>query len=460
MEENNYYGSYEESEQKNPLFKILLVMLAFILIIVIIFFVIRSCGTNNIEKTLLKAGKKYYNENENSLPKEAGQCNTLSLDFLISEGMLKRTDNFKTCDDSSTYVKVCKLESGDYHYTPVIQCGTKSDTVFGDWKEGKESDLKVDKSDIKFTYIGEFYSNQAKQFYPSNGLVENDVKELYIDSPATDFTYKSEGIKDASKWYVQSTGTSYWNNGSYSPTAPDGYPNQGEEGARVTKVSLTAPASANYRTINQQIIYRKRNVSTPVAYAYICIDKNLEGEVLSQIPCSQRSEGIYTEYKQIKYTCDGVTDVNKGDKCPQNDWTAWTTEACKTEGVTECESKSGYVYTDKTWKWYVSGSYRSYYPSGSASASGENTYYVDSPKDGCIKDDTTTTTAYKYYKLVDSDSKSESNGTWVSISDDYLELEDLLKSFKEKGFEFKSLSELSSNDKVRYSLKLEYADRK
>lgn len=460
MEENNYYGSYEESEQKNPLFKLILVILAALLLIVIIFFIVRSCGSNNIEKQLLSVGQKYYNDNESSLPKVAGECNTISLNYMLSEKLIKNTEGFKTCDDTATYVKVCKLESGEYHYTPVIQCGTKSDTVFGDWKLGKETDLTKNKSDIKFTYIGEIYSTQTKQYYPNNIVNGDDVKELYTTSPSNDYTYKSEGIKGASKWYIETSGTSYWNNGGYSSTAPDGYPNRGEEGGQVTKVSLTAPASTNYRTIKQEPIYRKRNVSIPVAYAYICIDRNLEGELLSTIPCTQRPEGNYKEYKQIKYTCDGITDVKKDDKCPQSTWSAWTTEPCTTGGITECEKKTGYVYTDKTWKWYVSGSYRSYYPSGSASANEEKTYFVDSPKSGYIKDESTTTTAYKFYKLVDTEDKENAEGNWISISNDYLDLDDLLKSFKEKGFEFKSLTDLDTNDKVRYSLRLEYADRK
>ena len=87
-----------------------------------------------VEKQLLTAGKSYYDENSANLPEAIGECNTVSLSYLMSEDLIKNTDNYSSCDDTATYVRVCKLESGNYQYTPVIKCGTKDDTVFGDYK--------------------------------------------------------------------------------------------------------------------------------------------------------------------------------------------------------------------------------------------------------------------------------------------------------------------------------------
>ncbi len=458
MEDNSYYGSYEENERKNPLFKILFIIIAIMVIIVVIFLTVRACSGSAVEKQLLTAGKSYYDENSANLPEAIGECNTVSLSYLMSEDLIKNTDNYSSCDDTATYVRVCKLESGNYQYTPVIKCGTKDDTVFGDYKEGEESDLVADSSDIRFTFKGEVYSTQNKQYYPGNKTNENEVTELYTSTPATDYTYKGDAVSNAAKWYTQSSGTSYWNNGGYSSTSPSGYPTQGIEGTAVTRISLTAPATASYRTIKQQLVYRTRTVSTPVAYEYLCYSRTLNYEMLSTTPCGVRTDS-YTEYKAIYYTCDGTTKVEKTSSCASTDWSAWTTTACTTSGTTECESKAGYVYTDRVWQWYVTGTYKSYYPSGSASASGENTYYVDSPKTGYVKDSSTVTTAYKYYKLVSSDTDSTSDGEWIEINDDYVELEELLTLFKDKGFEVTSLSDIESNEKIRYSVKLEYADR-
>ncbi len=458
MEDNSYYGSYEENERKNPLFKILLIIIAITAIVVIVILIARAFGGSTVEKGLLTAGKSYYDQNDTNLPESVGECNTLTLSFLLNEGDIKNANDYSSCDDTATYVKVCKMESGNYQYTPVIKCGTKDDTVFGDYKEGKESDLTADSSDLRFTFKGEVYSTQNKQYYPGNKTNEKDVTELYISAPATDYTYKGDSVSNAAKWYTESSGTSYWNNGSYSSTAPTGYPTQGTEGTAVTKISLTAPATANYRTIKQQLVYRTRSVSTPVAFQYLCYSRTLVGDMLSTTPCGVRTDS-YTEYKKIYYTCDGTKEVEKSSSCPSTDWSAWTTTACTTSGTTECESKAGYVYTDRTWKWYVTGTYRSYYPSGSASAAGENTYYVDSPKAGYVKDSSTVTTAYKYYKLVDSGTGSATDGEWVELNDKYVDLDELLKLFKNKGFEVKSLDDIKSNNKIRYTVKLEYADR-
>ena len=458
MEDNSYYGSYEENERKNPLFKILLILIAIIIIIVLVFLISRMRGGNVVQKNLLIAGKNYYDENSTALPEAAGECSTITLSYLLNEDLIKNTENYNSCDDSATYVKVCKLESGDYHYTPVIQCGSKDDTVFGDYKEGSEEDLVADSSDVRFTFKGEVYSTQSKQYYPSNKTTEKEVTELYTSAPATEYSYKGEAVNNAAKWYAESSGTSYWNNGGYSSTAPSGYPSQGKEGTAVTRISLTAPATASYRTIKQQLVYRTRSVSTPVAFSYLCYSRTLNYDMLSSTPCGLRPDS-YTEYKQIYYTCDGTTKVEKTSSCAATDWSAWTTTSCTTVGSTECESKTGYVYTDRTWQWYVTGTYRSYYPSGSASAAGEKTYYTNSPKTGYVKDSSTVTTAYKYYKLVNADTNSNSDGEWVKINDEFVDIDELLSSFKEKGFEVDSLSDIKSNDKIRYSLKLEYANK-
>lgn len=459
MEDNNYYGSYDEDEHRNPLLKLILILLAIIVLFVIVLTIVRSCSSStNVEKKFLASGKSYYEKDKNNLPKAVGECNTVTLSYLESKNIIKDTSIYKSCDDTETNLKVCKLASGKYEYVPVIKCGTKNDTTFGDWKKGSESDLVTDKSDVRFTYKGLVYSTQTKQYYPNNKTNASEVTELYTSAPATDYTYKGESVSGAAKWYTQSTGTSYWNNGGYSSTAPSGYPNQGSEGTAVTKISLSAPATASYRTIKQQIIYRTRNVSSPVAYQYLCYSKTLNFDMVSTTPCGLRDD-TYTEYKQIYYTCDGTTTVDKSSTCASSDWSAWTTTACATAGTIECDSKAGYVYTDRTWQWYITGTYKSYYPSGSASAIGENTYYVASPKTGYVKDTSTVTTAYKYYKLVDSGTTSSTDGQWLNVTDGYVDLDELISSFKDKGYTVSSLSDIESNKNIKYSLKLEYANR-
>lgn len=458
MEDNNYYGSYEENERKNPIIKFIFIGIALVIIIALIFLLTRSCESKTINDILLDASKKYYEENKDSLPSARGECNTVTLGYLITENLIENAENFNSCDDATTLVRVCKLDSGNYHYTPIISCGTKDDTVFGDYKVGTEADLVADESDVRFKYLGEVYSSKEKKYYPKNLTDATKVNELYVSSPASDYTYKGEAVKDAAKWYKEVTTTSYWNGGAYSSVAPSGYPTQGKEGTAVTKVSLETPASASYRTIKTSMLYRSRVSSSPVM-EFICISATKTGSIKSDVICSQRNTGdTYTITSKITYKC-GDKEVAKGESCASTDWSSWSTTACTSSSTLECESKMGYVYTDRTWQWYVSGSHRSYYPSGSASASGEKTYYASIPASGYIKDTSTVTTAYKFYKLVDSDNANGVEGEWIKLSEDYVELEQLLESFKEKGYKVESLKDIEDNKEIRYSMQLEYANK-
>lgn len=456
MQDSNYYRSDDMTERKNPLFKILFIVIAVLILIVIVLSLFNAFSGNALEKKLLKGGKEYYSENTSSLPKNVGECNTISLSYLVTEDYVSNAKQFGTCDESNTYVKVCKLSSEKYHYVPVLQCGTKLDTVFGDYKEGKESNLIENSSDVRFSFKGAIYSSQTKVYYPSNKTNEKEVSELYTIAPSNEYTYRGEAVSNAAKWYTQSTGTSYWDNGNYSSIAPSGYPNQGEEGTAITKISLTTPATASYRVIKEQLLYRSRSVASPVPYSYLCFSRVLNFDMVSTIPCGLRTD-TYTEYKKINYTCDGTTTVDKTAVCDSSDWTSWSTNACTTEGTKVCESQTGYVYTDRTWKWYVTGTYKSYYPSNSASAAGEKTYYTESPKAGYIKDESSITNAYKYYKL--EGSSDGKDGNWINISDDYLDMNELFATFKTKGFDVDSLDDITSNDKLKYTVKLEYSNR-
>lgn len=456
MEENSYYGSYEENERKNPLLKILLILILIVVFFIVIFCVLKGCSTKSNENVLLDAGKNYFKDSD-KLPEAVGECSTVTLNFLIKENKIKNSSNFDSCDIDATLVKVCKLKSGNYHYTPFLTCGTKEDTVFGNYEIGVETDLQTDKSDVRFKFLPEVFTSSEKQYYPNNKTNIDEVNELYVTIPATDYSYKSKAINNAAKWYKETTGTDYWNNGAYSSTAPEGYPNKGKEGTAVTKISLTAPATAEYRTINQVTVYRSRKSSTPTIFRWVCISRTLQGDYISSIPCSYNTN-TYTEVKSIDYTCDGATVVSKDATCPSSEWSSWSTDACVKSSTLECESKTGYSYTDKTWQWYVKGTYRSYYPSGSATALGEKTYYLQAPANGYVKDTSTVTTAYKFYKLVKTDNGKD--GEWVKLTDEYLELEEMLETFRKSDIEVDNLKDINNNKEIRYSVQLEYANRK
>ncbi|HPF83301.1 MAG TPA: hypothetical protein PLV83_03920 [Bacilli bacterium] len=453
MEKESYY----DSENKNSWLKGLFIVLFAILIMFAIFFIIKILSGGKIENNLLKAGKDYYKKEDNLLPEAAGECNIVTLDQLMVNDYVKNEKIFTSCDSESTYVKVCKLESGKYHYTPVIQCGTKEDTKFGDWKVGTEKDLVEDKSDVKFTFMPKMFSNKAKEYYPSKKTSATEVSELYASAPNAEYTYKDEGVT-ATKWYTEANGKSYWGNGQYSSTQPSGYANRGNEGPSVTSTSATRPTEAEYRTISEITLYRTTTSSKPYVLSYSCIDRNYKGSITSTTPCEQRTENNYNITLGTYYTCDGKTSISKNATCTATPTSDWTTTSCTNSETIGCETKAGYQYTDRRWQWYTTGSYRKYYPSGASSAAGETTYYVNAPIAGAKSDGPTATTVYKFYKLIE-DSNSTSTNEYVNLSDKYVEATEMIEIFKKNNFEVETLKDILNNEKIKYSIKLEYSNR-
>lgn len=223
-------NDFDDEERKNPLVKIVLFLIALILVFLLVMLLTKGCESKNIEKTLLDASKKYYENSDDNLPEAIGECSTVTLDYLLSENKIANSKNFDSCDGQATKVKVCKVAIGKYQYTPVISCGTNDDTIFGDFEVGDVSDLVVDKSDVRFKYLAQSFTSKEKLYYPNNKKVESEVIELYTSAPTSDYSYKDKAVNNAAKWYKETTGTTYWNNGAYSSTAPAGYPTQGKEG--------------------------------------------------------------------------------------------------------------------------------------------------------------------------------------------------------------------------------------
>ena len=134
----------EPEEKKSGLSTVLKWLLIIIIIIIIILLLLKSCGCNNnsnLEGDLLNAGKKYYETNNK--PQIRGTCDTVTLGELIEKNLLKE-NQYSNCDKNNTYVKVCLLESGSYHYAPVLSCPKEEE--YTDWKKGIEADVIPDKT--------------------------------------------------------------------------------------------------------------------------------------------------------------------------------------------------------------------------------------------------------------------------------------------------------------------------
>ena len=183
---NNYddYG-YEDSNNDNSGLgrKILIIALVLIAIFLIVF-LLKSCNKSNkpsnnafdYESTLLDAGKSFYEYNQDLFPSEIGECAQVELETLISRGIVS-ADKFKTCNTTTTYVKVCKLENGSMHYTPWLSCTDKSsESEYGEFKEGNIADVIANESLIKFEFLPQALKTTGSTLGKVEELWKSDIK--------------------------------------------------------------------------------------------------------------------------------------------------------------------------------------------------------------------------------------------------------------------------------------------
>ena len=107
------------------------------------------------------------NASSDVLPVSIGECKDITLSDMKKNNILSKSNQYKKCNETDTYVKVCKIDEKDYQYTPVLSCG-KTITQFGEWQDGELSDLKQGNSDIKIMFFGEESKLGIKNYYPDN----------------------------------------------------------------------------------------------------------------------------------------------------------------------------------------------------------------------------------------------------------------------------------------------------
>ena len=453
MNEKSQYPEYNEAKNRVPWLRILISFLILILAVIIVLLLLKACQKTSLREDLIDAAKEYYQRYPERLPSTVAECFVITLEQLENEGLIKSSD-YDICDKETTYVNVCHMESGSYHYSAILECGEES-TNYGVWKDGIETNIN-ENSDIRFTFLGEERNLGTKYYYPNDVTDINEVKEYYATIPATNYTGK-EDEQIGYKWYTEKTVNNYWNNGEYSSTQPSGYPNKGTSITK-TNYSLDKPSSASYRIIEETTLYRTQKVAYPIGY--ICPSGN--GVIVSSEPCDESVESPV-----LAFSCNGtdLIDVTaeqiiNRDFPPCGEWSEWTTQECTTSftGGIKCQSDDGYKYTDTMWKWYRKDNVKSYYPSGSATASGEKTYYVTMPTNGAKKDNSTQATVYKYYKLEQNTTADTNYEEWVPITDGYVFLDEMLEAFRLSDYEVYSLADINRTDGIRYTYQMQYRD--
>ena len=444
--ENNYdYTEYKEEKNRVPWARILISFLILVVIVVIILLLLKSCGKPSLRNDLIEAAKEYYEIYPEELPGEVGECFIVTLRQLEQAGLIKVSD-YETCDKDATYVNVCFLESKTYHYSAILSCEDEK-TNYGIWQDGTESDIN-ENSDIRFEFLGEEKSTGTKFYYPNDLTDISKVKEYYAAIPSTGYSGKDDE-QIGYKWYTEKSVNNYWNNGEYSSTQPSGYPNKGAS-TTVTKYSDKKPSEASYRKIEEITLYRYQELGKKM---YWCHAEGDENKVLATYePCS----GEYPIKFLEVYVCVGDNDEGKPEQRVCKDFTDWSSKKCTSSDTINCESKKSYEYTDTMWKWYRKDNVRSYYPSGTTSAKEEKTYYITSPTSGAIKDETTKATVHKYYKLEEGTNDENSFEEWLTVTDGYVDMEEMIETFKELGYNVNNLSDINKLDKIRYQFQMQY----
>lgn len=486
MPDESYYT--ERGEERNwP--KIVLMVLGAAILAIIVFLLIKGCGVakNNgdFERNLLEAGKEYYRIDETLLPQAKGECKSVTLDTLLTEELITTPENYADCNKEKTYVKVCKLESGNYHYLPVMQCGNKlADDNFDNWKEGTEADLVADKSDVRYTFKGEYLDVKDENLDAQKEAWLDELKGVKYTTISSTKYYRYRDLT----WKWQTSKKEYYGNNAYYLSAPSKEYSNADAKATGWKWYTESVEGKEWKKLGSPY-------SKAVVFQYVCVDdaKNPSVFERSNVECSKRTDAAKISYGNT-WTCDGKTTVKEGTTCP--------TPYCK-EGYLSTDKKTCGTMVDKVVK--------KYYPSGSTEASKENTYYVSAPVNGAKKDEKTSAQVSKYYKLNTSTSGYLSSapssdavkvgdgiwgnwtdyqtaqpkayaGTrqietrtkvvykkinentnldnWVAISDEYLSETDLIAKFKSLEYQINTLEDIESAKDLRYQLKLEYRNRK
>ena len=552
-----YEKSYKNSN--SSLFSRILIVLMLVIAIILIFVLIKSCSRkqnnnnkgNNVpvevfkyEDALLEAGKTYFGNNIDIAPSAPGDCSEVDLQTLINNNLVN-LDKFSNCNVTTTYVRVCMLENGTRQYTPWLACiDRNSDMEYNPLSEGTSTQVIADETYTDFRFlpqvvkkVGEKYGdveelwkdeitydayktlssttyyryrdklftwNLVKRtYYSRNGekTKASAVNDYYTTSPASGFNKTSNKTTEAYKWYTTTGEKVYYSkDGAKMPsvTEPDGYPNRDPKGIDVTRyrtrtVTGTFKPTKYYKcTPNNNTIYSIYRLSEcgsgyKQEIVYSCVEGNDSSEmVVSNLVSS-------ADYNCKKYSA----------------WSSVTDKKC-TGSSDVCQSVTLTFYY-----WYkVQGGVSSYYPSGAVKATGEKVYYTEAPVKGAVKDTSTKTTAYKWYKeskttttkytalppdgyysaTKSSDYKytdwsdwstknpkvsdgrdrtiekkvkiklqqnlgTETDG-WNNLDINYMTENEMINLFKQKGYKVETLQDIANNGEIRYLLKLYVRNKK
>jgi len=448
-------GSYNNDNKNgiNLLNKIGIALLI-IMAIIILLVLLKGCGNKNrnnggngtdtddiivpefnYETSLLEAGKKYFNNNQIEVPTSIGDCNSVTLQTLIINGLANR-EQFKECNSINTYVRVCKLENGSLQYTPWFACNDKlSSQEYSDSVEGTINNIIPDETYVDFLFLPQQLNKTKETLGPVEEVWKDDikyvsyktlatttyyryrdqlfkwnvtsklyyttagekadaagVKEYYTSAPSGRHVYSDNKTTEAYKWYTTTSKK------EYALTA---------KGAKAFSDKPIGDYNLNEGGVNVSF-YKTRTVTgkrAPTKY-YACSTSSTSPYLVFQkVNCPSDHNPEYKVLRDIFYSCADPNSGSEsilGQKVQSTDmcvtYSAWS-DAIKGTCPSGTNSDTCVTVTVTFYNWYkiVDSGDRTYYPSGASSASGEKVYYTSAPVSGAIKDQASKTTAYKWY---------------------------------------------------------------
>lgn len=565
------YGYEKNNSSDSPsLIKKILIITMVIIAIILILVLIKSCGkntpsgnnttpsggettpldSNTYESALLNGGKAFFNNTLDANPSAPGECAIVELQTLIN-GRYVDPSIFAKCDVTQTYLKQCVLENGTRQFTPWLGCtDNNSETSYDALVEGNLGNIVADSTYTEFKFMpqvlkkGEqqlgpveelwkdeiqydsyktlkttkYYRYRDKQYiwelvnrsyYSRDGVKSSPsaVTDYYTTSPATGYTLSSNKA-DAYKWYTTTSGREYYMvNGAKQPsqTAVGDYTIKDPQGIDVTMYRTRSKKVASY---GPKRFYKCSTSASSKIYIYreSPCGTNTNNSVIAQY--SYTVDANYYSCVSSSASNDAIISnhvSSASSKCYEyGQWSSATKTKCDTKQTDICQSVTVTFYY-----WYkLLNDVRTYYPSGASKASGEKVYYVDSPIKGAIKDSSTKTSAYKWYKEnrtttngysalapkgyysatktsqsrysdwtdwstknpkvsdgrereIESKTKIKlqqylgvSEDGWENLKNDYMTEEELIKTYKDKGYNVNTLEDIVNNGELKYQVKM------
>lgn len=135
---------------ENKLYKMIAIVIGVVLIFVIIILVVmllmggRSSNFSQLEEKIVSAGKKYYNEHSELLPKNVGESSEVDAAVLAENKYMKSIDKLSPKGSTCSGKLVVKNVSNNYFYQAFVNCGDSYSTIsIGDYIKAHESTVDI-----------------------------------------------------------------------------------------------------------------------------------------------------------------------------------------------------------------------------------------------------------------------------------------------------------------------------